>query len=300
MSALQLRDIRKSYGKLVAIAGLNMVVEEGQVYGFLGRNGAGKSTALRIIMGVTRANSGAVSIFGNTVRNNDPEPRKSIGYVAQEQHFYEWMTANSIGKFVSAFYPTWDDTEYQRILRLLEVPSGQKIQTFSGGMRAKLALSLALAHNPRLLLLDEPTAGMDAVARREFIDIVRDHTVRAHRTTLFSSHLIDEVERAADTVGIINQGLMCYEGSLETLRHSIRRYVVECGDDADFDLPLDVTSNGATILQDRRSKTHRSVTVRFHEPAIPGNYDLTIAPWRAEQPSLEDIFVDMVSETVRL
>ncbi len=300
MNALQLRDIYKSYGKLEAIAGLDMTVEEGQVYGFLGRNGAGKSTALRIIIGVTRANSGAVSIFGDTVRSHDPVPRRLIGYVAQEQHFYEWMTANSMGKFVAAFYPTWDDEEYQRILRLLDVPVGRKIQNFSGGMRAKLALSLALAHHPRLLLLDEPTAGMDAVARREFIDIVRDHTVRAHRTTVFSSHVIAEIERAADTVGIINQGAMCYEGSLQTLRNSVRRYVTERTEATDLDLPFAMSASDASILQDRLGTAQRSVSVRFHGGDIPANGDAMIGSWCVEQPSLEDIFVDMVSEAVHL
>ncbi len=299
MSALELSDVHKKYGQLVAINGLNMVVEEGQVYGFLGRNGAGKSTALRIIMGITHANSGKVSILGNTVGRNDFKPRASIGYVAQEHHFYEWMTAGELGRFVSSFYPGWDDGEYQRILRIFEVPTDRKIQAFSSGMRAKLALSLALAHHPKLLLLDEPTTGMDPVARREFIDIVRDHTVRAHRTTLFSTHLIDEIERAADTVGIINRGTMLYEGSLENLRASIRRYMLSAGEgiDLDMDLPDELLACSTSVLQDRRNDAGRAVTLRFHEQDIPATVS---APWTVEQLSLEDIFVDMVSESVKL
>ena len=220
MAMIELRGLVKSFGDVCALNGLDMTVNEGEIYGFLGRNGAGKSTTLQIIMGIARADGGAVSVLGRPVRGDAPEVRRHIGYVAQEQHFYDWMTAQRIGRFVSGFYPSWDEAEYQRLARLLEVPLDRRILGFSGGMRAKLALALALAHRPRLLLLDEPTAGMDAVARREFLDIVRDHAVREQRTTLFSSHLIDEVEVVADKIGIIDDGRMLFEGSLEDVRAS--------------------------------------------------------------------------------
>ena len=225
MKVLTLRGIHKSYGDLDVLKGLDLDVEEGTVYGFLGRNGAGKSTALRTIMGITYADAANIELLGDPVTGDAPELRQQVGYVAQEQHFYDWMTTESIGRFVAGFYPSWDKAEYLRLIKLLEIPTGRKIRGFSGGNHAKLALALALATRPRLLLLDEPTAGMDAVARREFIDIVRDQARSDQRTTLFSSHLIDEVERAADQIGVIDEGKMRFEGTLDDLRRSVRRYI---------------------------------------------------------------------------
>ena len=217
-----LRGLVKRYGTVEALRGLDLTVEPGRVYGFLGRNGAGKSTALRIIMGITQATSGDVELFGRRQRGEDTAARRRIGYVAQEQSFYGWMTPLRLGAFVRGFYPTWDGAEYERLLTLLDVPRERRIQTFSGGTHAKLALALALAHRPELLVLDEPTAGMDAVARREFIELVQAQARRTGRTTLFSSHLIDEVELAADTVGIIDGGRMLWQGPTAALQSQVR------------------------------------------------------------------------------
>lgn len=296
MSVLSLNKIEKRYGSVHALKGLDLNVGEGDVYGFLGRNGAGKSTALQVIMGITRANSGELSLFDTVVKGDIPSIRQKIGYVAQEQHFYGWMTAKQLGKFVSGFYPDWDDQEFQRLSTLLEIPGKQKVLGFSGGMRAKLALCLALAHRPELLLLDEPTAGMDAVARREFIEIIRDQAVRSQRTTLFSSHLIDEVEQAADKVGIIDQGAMLYEGSLEKLQHSVIRFCINLEDGEGPAFPEEIATQGL-VLRDQQQHGKREVTIQF-----PVEYQENILPplWVKEQPSLEDIFVSMVSKTVSL
>lgn len=296
LPALTLTQVSKSYGDVTALAGLDMQVEEGEVYGFLGRNGAGKSTALQVIMGVTRADSGEISLFDSPMRGDDPALRQHLGYVAQEQHFYEWMSPERLGAFVGGFYPTWDDDEFARLLQVLEVPRRRRVEGFSGGMRAKLALALALAHRPRLLLLDEPTAGMDAVARREFITIVRDEAVRSQRTTLFSSHLIDEVEQAADKVGIVDAGRMHYEGSLDLLRTSVTRYDYPNPDATDVELPESIT-RGRVVLQDNVRDNVRSVVVRTD----PGVQSGDVAwPWRQVSLSLEDIFVSMVGTRVSL
>lgn len=298
--ALELQQIEKHYGDLPVLRGLHMTVNEGEIYGFLGRNGAGKSTALRIIMGVTQANKGDIRLFGEQVAKDDPLPRRQIGYVAQEQHFYGWMTALRIGRFVAGFYPTWDEADYRHLLHALEVPTDHKIQGFSGGMHAKLALALALASKPKLLLLDEPTAGMDAVARREFLDIVRDEAVRAHRTTLFSSHLIDEVELAADKVGILDNGVMRFEGSLATLQQSVKRYVRT---ETTSETPIELPVNNAQILRNQTRDGRREITLQYSAAtATPHQSEMYASPdgWRVEQPSLEDIFVAMVGKTVEL
>jgi ABC-2 type transport system ATP-binding protein len=222
-NVLEIRDLKKTYGGgVVALAGLDLTVHEGEVYGFLGRNGAGKSTTIRIVMGITEATSGTVMLFGEKLGGDLVRARQRIGYVAQEQSFYAWMTPRDLARFVRAFFPRWDDGEFERLTKRLELPMDRKIGTFSGGMRVKTALSIALAHRPPLLLLDEPTAGLDPVARREFLELVRAEARTGGHTTFFSSHLVDEVELVASRVGIVDDGRMRFEGTIATLAARVR------------------------------------------------------------------------------
>src|SRR5690606_7569447 len=128
-------------------------VERGEIYGFLGRNGAGKTTTLRVLMGIVAADNGEIELLGKPMKRVSVETKRSIGYVSQEQYFYPWMTALQLGRFVSAFYPTWDGDEYARLLRVLDVPPDRRSGVLSGGTRTKLGLALALAPRPPLLLL---------------------------------------------------------------------------------------------------------------------------------------------------
>jgi ABC-2 type transport system ATP-binding protein len=215
--------LSRYFGRMHAVENLDLTVRAGEIYGFLGTNGAGKTTTIRMLMGIIKADAGALELFGEPTRRTDIPQKQRIGYVSQEQTFYPWMTCRGLGRFVGGLYPTWDAGEFERLLRVLELPPDRKASQLSGGMRLKLALALALASRPALLILDEPTSGLDPVARREFLELIKRQAREHSRTTLFSSHLIDEVERVADRVGIINHGRMRYEGDLETLRASVRR-----------------------------------------------------------------------------
>ncbi len=224
---LATRDLTLSFGRFRAVDRLSLSVRAGEVYGFLGRNGAGKTTTIRMLMGIIRPDAGTIELFGQASRRTSIAQKRRIGYVSQGQFFYPWMTCRALGKFVGGFYPSWDHEEFERLLRVLDVPLDRKVSALSGGMRVKLALGLALAHRPEMLILDEPTSGLDPVARREFLDMI-GRQARAHRrTTLFSSHLVDEVERVADRVGIIHKGKMSYEGDIRTLQASVRRVQLE-------------------------------------------------------------------------
>jgi ABC-2 type transport system ATP-binding protein len=293
-----LTNVTKVYGEVTALSGLDLVVAPGQVYGFLGRNGAGKSTTLRIIMGITRATAGEVRLFGEATAAEKPALRRRIGYVAQEQNFYGWMTPQYLGKFLAGFFPSWDPGEYQRLLHLLDVPAERAIQTFSGGMQAKLALGAALAHRPELLVLDEPTAGMDAVTRREFLALVREQARRSGRATLFSSHLIDEVELAADTIGIVDAGRMAWQGPIASLRAETR-CLVASGEHVAL-LPLPPLPPAVRILEDRTEADRRTVILAGADPRLLVELGESVAgidsPWAVVHPPLEDVFVAMVGK----
>lgn len=215
--------MRRRFGRAIALDGLSLAVQQGEIYGFLGRNGAGKTTTLRVLTGVLRADSGTVEVLGQQVKKVPVALKRRIGSVSQEQHFYPWMTARELGRFVAGFYPTWDGPEFERLTKLLDVPLDKRAMELSGGTRTKLGLALALAPRPDLLLLDEPTTGLDPVARREFNDLVSTIVKERGCTAFLSSHLVDEVQQVAHRVGIIQSGKMRIEGAVPWLLESVRR-----------------------------------------------------------------------------
>jgi ABC-2 type transport system ATP-binding protein len=283
-NVLEIRGLCRAFGRVRAVDHLSLSAREGEIYGFLGINGAGKTTTIRLIMGIIAAQEGTITLLGQSSRRTTVEQKRQIGYVSQEQYFYPWMTCKALGRFVGSFYPNWDAAEFARLLAAFEIPMGRRSSELSGGMRAKLALALALAPRPALLILDEPTAGLDPVARREFMQIIVAQARQHRRTTFFSSHLIDEVERCADRVGIIHQGRMRYEGGLGELRERVRR--VRLPLEAEIALPPDFE-----VWRDEPWEGVRRLTLK----AEPDRW----AVWTPEEAvfeplSLEDIFIACV------
>lgn len=295
-TVVDIRGLGKSYGKLSVLRGLALSVQKGHVYGFLGRNGAGKSTTIRILMGITKADQGSVSLFGSPVQGDAIALRRRVGYVAQEQSFYGWMTARRLGRFVGRFYPSWDDAGFVEHCARMEVPLERKVGTFSGGMKVKLGLALALAHRPELLILDEPTAGLDPVARHEFLEQVRDDAERTGRTTFFSTHLIDEIELAAHRVGIVDEGRMRFEGSVSELGDRVRAIELpaDVQDMGDEELAREaIEALGVRVLSDRERDGIRRLVFEALEPEaferVSGHFGRAL-----QELPLERAFIELV------
>ena len=290
---LRTHNLQKRFGNFEVLRGLNLNVREGSVYGFLGRNGAGKTTTIQILMGIQKPNQGAIDLFGHTGKRPNIAQKRQIGYVSQEQHFYPWMSCLYLGKFVSRFYPTWDQQWFIRLLRTFELPLDRKVINLSQGMKVKLALALALAHRPRILILDEPTSGLDPAARREFLDIVSHQAETEGRTTFFSSHIVEEVARIADHVGIIDRGKLRFQGRPETLYAGIRGFKPQ-----DPAIWKDPARKGALI--DRLNAGN--LTLLAEEPR--DNMLILEGPaeaWSGETSetlSLEDIFLALTTKKI--
>ncbi|MEM6926638.1 MAG: ABC transporter ATP-binding protein, partial [Myxococcota bacterium] len=222
--ALQTHALRRSFGPRSVIRDLELAVPRGTIYGLLGRNGAGKTTTIRMLLGVLAPDSGTLTLGDEEVRRVTPRHRRDIGYVSQQQHFYPWMRVRRLGRFVGGFYPRWDAAYFAELLGQLGIEPKQRVGELSGGTKMKLALALALAHRPPLLLLDEPTAGVDPVTRREIVDHLRDLVDREGRTVLFSTHNVSEIEMIGDQVGVLHGGRIFWQGPVDGLPDRVRRF----------------------------------------------------------------------------
>lgn len=291
-SVLQTHGLVLNYGSTRVVNGLNLNVHQGEIYGFLGRNGAGKTSTMRMLMGIVKPTGGQIELWGQATRRLTVPQKQRIGYVSQYQYFYGWMTGRRLGKFVRGFYPTWDDAEFLRLAEVLDVPLEKRVSHLSGGTRVKLALALALAHRPALLLLDEPTAGLDPVARREFLEIIARQARTYERTTIFSTHLIDEVERVADRVGVIHRGALLYEGDLPGLKNTVR----EVSPLGEVNLQNHPALQGFQVLR-RGFHNDRSVVLRGTEERWA---TLDMAEIEIRFLSLEDVFIALAADVTDL
>ena len=287
-TVLEIDRVSYRYGSFEAVKDLSLTIREGEVYGFLGRNGAGKTTTIKMLMGVVRPPAGTLRYFGAApARRATIAAKRQIGYVSQQQHFYPWMNGRTLGKFVGGLYPQWDQQEFVRLMRLFQVPMERRAVALSGGMRAKLALALALAPRPKLLILDEPMAGLDAVAQREFLDIVQDQARAQGRTIFFSSHHIHEVERISDRIGVIDSGRLVYEGTIPTLRDSIRELRGFAGDVEEH-----LTAGTEVLFHESRDGDERWVLRRQD-----GSWGFVEFPGGTlTELNLEEIFIAMVRD----
>ena len=228
---IRLDKVTKRFGAETALDGVSLEVPGGVVFALLGENGAGKTTAIRIMLGLAEADSGGAEVLGLKSAKQGLEIRQRVGYVPERPTLYEWMTVEEIGWFTAGFYGGGFLPEYQRLVAQFGLPARKKLKTLSKGMHAKVVLALALAHQPELLILDEPTSGLDALVRREFLESMVDRAAQG-QTVFLSSHQIVEVERVADIVAILRKGKLLLVEPLERLKAEVRRLTVTLKDGA--------------------------------------------------------------------
>jgi ABC-2 type transport system ATP-binding protein len=219
--------LTKYYGSKPVVNGLNLAVPKGSVYGFLGRNGAGKSTMIKMLTGMVHPDSGTARLLGENSQALRPETRARIAYLAEGHPLYNWMTIGEAVRFTRAFYNKWNDGLLERILDHFELSRKAKLRRLSNGQRAQVSLALAIAPDPELLILDDPTLGLDTVVRRDFLESMIQIIQRQGRTILFSSHILGDVERVADRIGILVDGVLRVDCPTDVFKESIREVVLD-------------------------------------------------------------------------
>lgn len=221
-NVLEIKNLRKEYEEFI-LDDISWDVPKGCITGLIGPNGAGKTTTIKLIMRLINSDGGEINVFGLDQKSNDIEIKNRIGYVGEEQPFYEHRSAHWTGKFVSHFFRDWDMALYQKLLEDFKIPPKKMIRKFSKGMRVKLSVAIALSHNPELIVLDEPTAGLDPVVRRDVLDFLQNVTQDGERSVLISSHITDDIARIADTITYMINGQIVLTAAKDDLLANWKR-----------------------------------------------------------------------------
>jgi ABC-2 type transport system ATP-binding protein len=259
--AIELQAVCKSFRSTKVLQGVTLQVARGRTFAFLGRNAAGKTTTIRLLLGLLKRDDGSIRVLGIDPQREPIELRRRIGYLAEDQTMYGWMRVEEIVRFVAPFYPTWDHELALKYIRDFELPPRTRIKHLSKGQNVRLGLVLALAHRPEVVILDDPALGLDPIMRKQFNRDLITHLQGEGRTVFYSSHLLYEVEPVADEVAILDQGRIVRQAATEVLRRDVKQII----------LPFNAFAtvrDDLKILDERSDGDHIAVTVERAEHAM--------------------------------
>ncbi|MFC1839140.1 ABC transporter ATP-binding protein [Thermodesulfobacteriota bacterium] len=284
---IEIENIDRNFRHKTVLKDLNLSVPGGIVYGLLGRNGVGKTTTIRILLGLLFPDRGQTRVLGMNSQKNGENIRQKVGYVAEGQQLYQWMRIEEILWFNGGFYRNWDADYAGSLIKRFELDPKDKIGNLSRGMLSKLSLTLALGHRPKLLILDEATAGLDAIVRREFLDSIVELVNSEGHSVLISSHLLSDMERVVDQIGILRDGHITESGNLEDFKGSYRK----------VKLSFDEPPGSEFKLPDTISEKHAGREVLFIFKNYSGQKEKELndlGPKNIEfiDMSLEDLFTE--------
>jgi len=302
-AAIQTTALSKVYGENRALDAVDLVVQEGSIFGFLGPNGAGKTTMLRLLTGLARPTSGSVRVLGHDVAAAGNAVRGDVGFLPDVPGFYEWMTAGEFMRFAGALFGIGEPVLGERVAMLLDLAGlGDvltKIGGYSRGMKQRLGVAQALVNAPKLLLLDEPTSALDPMGRKDVLDMLT--SLRGRTTVFFSTHILADVERVCDTVAILDHGRVVAQAPIDELkaRYGVQKVVVEVTDGAD-ELAQEIGRQvwATTVVRGANGAIEITVAdmsaARREIPAMVAARQLGLSRLEAGEMGLEEVFVELV------
>jgi len=253
---LETEGLTKYYGNVLAVDHMDLKIPRGCICGFVGRNAAGKTTAIKLMLGLLNPTAGSSKLLGCDSAALTPTIRQRIGYVTEGHRLFRWMSIADLGKFQRAFFPKqWDDKFFAEMIEYFGLTKKQKVKHLSIGQRAQVSLALAMAPNPELLIMDDPALGLDAAIRRQFLAGMIELIMREGRTILFSSHILGDVERVADRIVVIDKGVIRADCKLEQFRKAVKKVILAFEDS----VPPQVDIDG--LLHCRRSEKELVLTL---------------------------------------
>lgn len=292
---VEVNNLSRSFGKVEALHAIDFNASRGKVYGLVGANGAGKTTLIKHLLGLLRAKSGSVRVFGEDPVRKPADVLRHIGYLSESRDIPDWMSIAELMRYTGAYYSSWDQAYADELLDTFFLDANKNIGTLSRGMRAQVALISAVAHRPELLILDEPSSGLDAVVRKDILNAVVRTLTEEGRTVIFSSHLLEEVERLSDHVTMIHQGRVTLDSSLESINNSHHHCSFR------FAHPQDVKPDAAqaiVISGEGRywSAIHAGAPEAFQESIRALGGEIT----ESRHATLEEVFVSRVGRSANI
>ena len=288
MKAIEIHGLEKQFSRF-KLGPLDLTVPQGAVYGLIGPNGAGKTTTLDLILGLGKEDAGSINVLGLNHRRDEVAMKQQVGYASPEVLFNAWGKVNKLIRFVRGFYPSWDDAYCQKLLRSLQIGADERIAALSFGSRVKLGLVLALAWHPKILILDEPTAGLDAVSKQQIFSELLAAVQDEERTVLISSHSLSDLERFADHVGMIKEGKLLLEGPMNDVVERFQLVDFIADDEREF-----VSTPGIFVRKHERNRWQALVDTRrnsLEAIGARGARQISTSP-----VTLEEVFVTLARE----
>ncbi|HEX4119048.1 MAG TPA: ABC transporter ATP-binding protein [Verrucomicrobiae bacterium] len=289
--SIETKNVSRSFGENTVVRDLNLRVRRGSIYGLLGRNGAGKTTLIKMLAGLIWPDAGELRVNGVEPVHFTVADRRKIGYVSEKQILMPGIRVGALIEFTSNFYPDWDFAACDRFLRRFKIDPSKRVRALSQGTARQVAFLLALAQKPELLILDEPAANLDVVARREFMDEILQLLREERKTVLISSHILSDIERVADEVGIMTHGTLKISEPLDVLKDTVKQvrfHGFERGTNG-FQIP--------EAFYMRKTADEVLATVRLeNEDALPNLAAAHHCQYEVMHLNLEDLFVELVRE----
>jgi ABC-2 type transport system ATP-binding protein len=286
-TVIEIADLTRRFGSKVALDQVRLSVPRGSVFGLVGPNGAGKTTLIKHVLGLLQAVSGTVRVFGRDPVADPEGVLSRIGFLSEENDLPNWMRIDELLRYTRAFYPRWDDAYAVELRQAFALDPKAKIRHLSKGQRARAGLLIALAHRPELLLLDEPSAGLDPIVRRDIMGAIIRAIAEEGRTVLFSSHLLHEVECVSDQVALMDKGRIVFSAALDDIKETHRRLTLRFAEarSGPPELAGVLTWEGAgyewtALYNGRAGELHAAVAAcgaRIVEERIPSLDDIFVA-----------------------
>jgi ABC-2 type transport system ATP-binding protein len=274
-------------GGFAVVDGVSFSVSPGEVFALVGPNGAGKTTLMRMLLGMLEPTRGAATLFGCSCRALTPEVRAQIGYLVEGHPLYGWMNIRQLAELTSGTHPRWSGRRFRASLDYFGLDEGRQVQSLSNGQRAQVSLALTLACDPDLLVMDDPALGIDSAARRDFLRSIVDLVTREGRAVIMSTHVLADIERVADRIGVMVEGKLRVDAPLETFKSSVVKYHLTFAGAPPAALPVPRSVNVNVVNADVE------ITVVHPGPDTTRALDeLGAIRWEQVPMSLEDAFVD--------
>ncbi|MCP4724932.1 MAG: ABC transporter ATP-binding protein [bacterium] len=287
-TVISLNKISKSFGDKVVLESIDLNVPQGTIIGLIGKNGAGKTTLIKCMLGLLKPNGGTSTIFGEDSWDMSNQVRHRIGYVPQNIVSMKWLKVRAMLDYTGAFYSNWDYKKVDSFLREWDLDPDAKINTLSEGEKQKLAIIMALGHDPDVLILDEPVASLDPASRRYFIKRLIELNINENKTMMFSTHIMSDLERIAADIILLKSGVIEYEGNLSDLKDNIRRIHFQSNTELPHAIPV------KNVIHSHINKTTATFTVNGMNEEEIQQIGRDIAAFvTVEQLNLEEIFLEL-------